>query len=796
MLRNYLKTALRNLRCQHRFTLLNIVGLTIGMTGGILIFLFVRHHLSTDRHHSKFNRIYRIVYDQHLPDGSIEYNPEAPWPMASALRSELPGEEQAAFLSMNQELTLSIDLPGQGVKRFLMHSGSAFAEPEWFGVFDFQWLAGNPETALSEPNTVVLTESSARRYFGALDPIGRRIRLNDTVDATVTGVLAEPVGATDLDLDVYISVATLPSLKPGYAAGDWSVLNSTDRVFVVLKDIRSFSNLETTLAGIAARSYGSDAGLSFHAQPLADVHFDVKRRGGVIRASMLWSLAALGVLLVLTACINFVNMATAQALRRGKEVGVRKILGSSRGQLTAQFLVETSLVAVSSLLAALLLTALLLPVFSSWAKTPLQFYFDTPTVLFLVLLIVIVIFLAGGYPSITLSGLLPVTALRGKLIGHTVGGLQLRQLLVGAQFVIGQVLMIGAIVVAAQMRYIQHADIGFQKENIVLVNLPPGRPALQQAFKNELRNYPSVKDVSISFLPLSTPGMYGGTFKFGNRDQDEKFVIRERFADADYLDTYGLKLIAGRNITPSDTIKEYVVNEALLRKLNIQDPQQIIGQSLQYYRSAIPLPIVGVVRDFHLQSVHEAVQPCFIASSADLYRQASIRLSGQRIQQSLRQIEGVWQKFYPTQVFEATFLDENLARYYETEILISRLVDTATLVAILIGCLGLYGLMTFVVIQRTKEIGIRRVLGASAVSVVKLLADDFLRLVLMAFLVAAPIGWYLMNRWLEDFAYRIELEWWCFGAAGLSMTGVALVTVVSHSLKAALANPVKSLRSE
>lgn len=766
------------------------------MTGGILIFLFVRHHLSTDRHHSKFSRIYRIVYDQHLPDGSIEYNPEAPWPMASALRSELPGGEQAAFLSMNRELTLSIDLPGQRVKRFLMHSGSAFAEPEWFGVFDFRWLAGNPETALSEPNTVVLTESSARRYFGTLDPIGRRIRLNDTVDATVTGVLTEPVGATDLDLDVYISAATLPSLKPGYTAGDWSVLNSTDRVFVVLKDIRSFSNLETTLAGIAARSYGSDAGLSFHAQPLADVHFDVKRRGGVIRASMLWSLAALGVLLVLTACINFVNMATAQALRRGKEVGVRKILGSSREQLTIQFLVETSLIAVNSLLAALLLTALLLPVFSSWVKIPLQFYFDTPNVLFLVLLVVAVIFLAGGYPSFTLSGLLPVTALRGKLISRTVGGLPLRQLLVGVQFVIGQVLMIGAIVVAAQMRYIQHADIGFQKENIVLVNLPPGQPALQQAFKNELRNYPAVKDVSISFLPLSTPGMYGGTFKFANRDQDEKFVIRERFADADYLDTYGLKLIAGRNLTPSDTIKEYVVNEALLRKLNIQDPQQIIGQSLQYYRSAIPMPIVGVVRDFHLQSLHEAVQPCFIASSADLYRQAGIRLSGQRIQQSLRQIEGVWQKFYPTQVFEATFLDENLARYYETETLISRLVDTATLVAILIGCLGLYGLMTFVVIQRTKEIGIRRVLGASAISVVKLLADDFLRLVLIAFLVAAPIGWYLMNRWLEDFAYRIELEWWFFGAAGLSMTGVALVTVASHSMKAALANPVKSLRME
>lgn len=302
---------------------------------------------------------------------------------------------------------------------------------------------------------------------------------------------------------------------------------------------------------------------------------------------MLWSLSILGLLLVLTACINFINLATAQALRRGKEVGVRKTLGSSRGQLATQFLVETGLITLGSLLLALLLTALLLPLFSNWTKTPLKFYFDAQTVLFLVLLINSVILLAGGYPALVLSGLKPILALGGKLTNQAVGGLSLRQLLVGAQFVIGQLLLIGAIIVTAQMRYIQQADIGFQKENIVLVNLPVGQSSTPQAFKNELRNYPAIKDVSIGFLPPSTPGMYGGPFKFGNRAQEEKFVIRERFADSDYLNTYGLKLIAGRNLTPSDTIKEYIVNEALVRRLGIRDPQQIIGQTMQYYMSAV-----------------------------------------------------------------------------------------------------------------------------------------------------------------------------------------------------------------
>lgn len=797
MLQNYFKSALRNLRYQSRYTMLNAFGLAIGMTGGLLIFLFVRYHLSTDRHQSKFDRIYRIVYDMHLPDGSVEYNPEAPWPLANVLRTGMSYVQKAAFLSMNRELTVSVSLPGQATKRFLEHSGTAFAEPDWVTIFDYRWVAGNPKTALTQPNTIVLTQSWATRYFGNLNPVGQRVRLNDQVDATVTGLLADPAGVTDLNIGLFISAATLPTLKPGYKPDDWTMSNSTDRLFVVLNNPRSIPILESALADLTRKQSGNVVPvIQYQVQPLADVHFDVKRRGGVIRSSMLWTLGLVGVLLVLTACINFVNLATAQALRRGREVGVRKTLGSSRGQLVGQFLLETSLITLGALIVALLLTSLLLPLFSNWTQTPLTFPLDAPTSLFLSGLMGSVILLAGGYPSVVLSGLTPSLALRGKLTSQAVGGFSLRQLLVITQFVISQTLVIGAMVVTAQLRYIQTSDLGFQKDNVVLVKLPGGNASSRQAFKTEVLSYPDIKAVSVNFLPPSTPGMYGGSFKLGNKADWEKFIIRERFADTDYLDTYGLQLVAGRNLTPSDTIKEYVVNEALLRKLHIRDPRKIIGQTMQYYMSSVPLPIVGVVKDFHLQSLHEAVQPCFIAARADLYSQAGIRISGQNPGQSLQRIQQTWQRFYSSQVFEATLLNESLARYYDTETLISRLVNTFAVLAILIGCLGLYGLVTFVVIQRTKEIGVRKVLGASVTSLVALLTKDFLKLVGVALLIASPLAGYVMNRWLQDFAYRITIEWWVFALAGLLVVGIALLTVSFQSIKAALVNPVQSLRSE
>jgi putative ABC transport system permease protein len=799
MLRNYFKIAIRNLRSQRVYTLLNIVGLTIGMAGGLLIFLFIHYHLSTDHHHAKFDRIYRVVTDLHLADGSVEYGPEAPLPMAKVLRTAYSQVEQAAYVKMNRELTVSPHLSGQSTPiKFLEHKGTALVEAELFDILDYQWLRGNSKTALREPNTVVLTESWAKKYFGHTDPIGQTLSLNHVIDAKVTGILADPPKTTDLDISLFISLPTLSKLDSTYNQTDWGWLNSTDRVFVTLKNPQSVASVEAAMPALLKQHFGDNARYyQFHFQPLADVHFDVKRVvGGIVRPSLLWSLGLVGLFLVLTACINFVNLATAQAVRRGKEVGIRKTLGSTRWQLIRQFLLETALITLTATGLSILLVAIALPLFNQWLSIYLSLNLSRQTFMFILLLIGAVIILAGGYPSAVLSGFSPWAALKGTLPVGATGNYSLRQALIVVQFVICQALIVGALVVATQVRYMRQANLGFNKDNVVLVTLPDRQKSHRDAFKNELMQFPDIKSISASRNTPSSRLLYGGSFKLDDKADWEPGPIRERLADANYLKTYGLQLVAGRNIVPSDTIQEYLVNEALLKQLNIRDPQQILGRKMQYYLSPIPLPIVGVVKDFHLRSLHDEIQSCFIASYSPYFTQAGIRISGQNSVQTIQHIRQVWEKIYPDEVFEYKYLDEQLAAFYETENLIFRLVNTFTGIAILICCLGLYGLVSFVVVQRTKEIGVRKVLGASVTSIVRLLSKDFLKLVLIAIILASPLAWWVMNQWLRDFAYRIDIAWWVFALAGLLAIGIALLTISFQSVKAALMNPVKALRTE
>lgn len=350
--------------------------------------------------------------------------------------------------------------------------------------------------------------------------------------------------------------------------------------------------------------------------------------------------------------------------------------------------------------------------------------------------------------------------------------------------------------VANQIRYIQQADVGFRKDNVVVVTMPKGQPSTQEAFRQQLAQYIDIQSVSFSHRPPASDQQFGGSFKFNGNAEWSLFPIRDRLADANYLPTYGLRLVAGRNIMPSDTIREYLINETLLHKLGFRDPKQVLGKKLQYYLSSVPLPIVGVVSDFNEKSLREVIGPCFIASYADAYARAGIRVSGQNPAQTLQRIRQTWEKLYPNEVFEYVYLDEQLAKFYETENLIFRLVNIFTGIAILICCLGLYGLVSFVVVQRTKEIGVRKVLGASVASIVTLLSKDFLKLVAIAIILASPLAWWVMNQWLQDFAYKIDIEWWVFAIAGTLAIGIALLTVSFQSIKAALVNPVKSLRSE
>ena len=531
---------------------------------------------------------------------------------------------------------------------------------------------------------------------------------------------------TDTNLGLFISMATLKQFDPKNEVNTWWFLNSTNRVYATLKNPQAASSLEQSFPALAKKHYGVDAKVfQFHAQPLREIHTDIKRGGETIRASLIWSLGVIGVLLIVAACINFINLATAQALRRGKEVGVRKTLGSSRSQLIGQFLLETSLIVFAAAALALLLVAILLPFFADWVQVPLAFRLDGATTLFVGLLLASIVLIAGGYPAAVLSGVSPWAALKGKLTGTSGGSFTVRRVLVVSQFVVCQALIIGSLVVANQIRYIQRADLGFRKDNIVVVTMPVNQQVRLEAFKQKLAQYADIQSVSFSHRPPASDQMYGGSIKFNGSNEWSAFPVRERLADADYVPTYGLTLVAGRNIVQSDTIREYLVNESLAHQLGFSDSRQIIGKKLQYYHSPVPLPIVGVVKDFHQKSLREAIGPCLIASKADWYARAGIRITGQHPAQTLQRIRQTWQQIYPDEVFEYQFLDDQVAKFYDTENLIARLINAFTGIAILICCLGLYGLVLHIVGQRTKEIGIRKVLGASVASIVALLSPSF-----------------------------------------------------------------------
>jgi len=800
MLSNYLKIAWRNLRIQLSYTLLNTIGLTVGMAGSLLIFLFLRYHLSTDRHHANFDRIVRVSTDLYLEDGSVEYNAEGPPPLAKTLRTSYPQVEQAAFMLGFRDLTVSLRRPGNARPiRFMEHEGVGFVEPEWLDVLTYTWLRGNAETALRGPNQVVLTASWANRYFGTVNCIGRSITLDNKATVTVVGVVANSPGPTDTPLNMLVSLPAMYQIGVGAGMGnDWYSLNSTNRVYARLKSQSAIRDLQQLLPALSKKQYGESAPTyQFVVQPFADLHTDITRDPAhAIGSSLLWSLGLIGVLLIVVACINFVNLATALALRRSKEVGIRKTLGSSRKQLIWQFILETSLVVGLATGLGIILTALVLPTFIDWVQLPLALQFDKQTAFTVGLLFMTVLLLSGAYPAFILSGFSPWAALTGRGRTTSAGGLSLRRVLVVAQFTVCQVLLLGALTVTRQVRHIQQADLGFTKDNIVVVSLPYDQKIRHDAFKQKLLARAGVRSVSLSALPPATPAMNGGQVKFDGKSDWETFPVRDRLADADYLNTYGLHLLAGRTTTPGDTIRDYVINETLMHKLGFRKPEQILGRRLQHYLSAVPLPIVGVVRDFYQKSLRDEVSPCVIANHAAWYRKAGIRVSGQDLGQTLNQIEQAWQQVFPDEVFEYQFLDHEVASLYKTEMLIVRLIDAFAILIILIGCLGLYGLVSHVVVQRTREIGVRKVLGASVTSIVALLSKDFLKLVLIAIVIASPVAWWAMNRWLQGFAYKVDIEWWMFVGAGLLAVGIALLTVSFQSVKAALMNSVKSLRSE
>ena len=805
MIKNYLKIAWRNISRRKGYSLINICGLAVGISACLLLFTVVRYELSYDRYHPNYERIYRIVTQDSYSDG-IDYTPGIPFPAREAVRVSFPEFTTGTlFASYGSQVTVPETGPADTSpgKKFIEEIGFFFCDPEFFKVFHFTWLAGSP-TVLNQPNTTVLTQKMANKYFGDWKiAVGRFLKLDNAITVKIAGILQDPPANSDFPLGIVTSYVTAKSNPTiwGYNP-DWGNTTSNFQLYMLLSEHVSMANINKQLLQFSKKNYKQDLAskkTSF-LQPLSQLHFD-NRFGNfgdhTISKATLWTLSLIGVFIIIMACINFINLATAQAVGRSKEVGIRKVLGSDRLQLLGQVMGETFLIVLVAMAFAVILSTVGLPYIKHIASIEEQLsLINWQTVTFLAGVVIVVTLLAGLYPALVVSGFNPALALKNKINSATVGKASLRKGLVVTQFAISQVLIIGTIVAVSQMNYVHNAELGFNKEALLIINTNADSvvQSRQNAFKEKLLQMPGVQAVSFSSDVPSSDNNWAGNFAFDHRP-DEKFNIYRKAGDEDYFKTYGLEILVGRIFEKSDTAKEIVVNETVVKKLGAKNPSDVVGKEIRSGRSGWKT-IVGVVKDFNTNSLREDVKPLMLFQRKDRYGVTGIKLRSSNIPKTKTAIEAAWNQYFPEYAYTISYMDENIKRFYEQEDQMSLLYKIFAGIAIFISCLGLYGLVSYMAVQRTKEIGIRKVLGGTITHILWIFSREFLMLLIVAFLISVPVAWWLMNNWLQDFAFRVAMSPWIFIASIVISVVVAALTVGYRSMRAAVVNPVKSLRSE
>ena len=817
MLRSYLNIALRTLIRNRSFTVLNVLGLSVGVAAALLLFMAVRYELSFDNFHPDGDRIYRVVRKQVYANGNEDFTRGNPLPVVAALKVDIPQFEAIVpvFATLSPQITVLGSKPDtrNATNKFIEQHEGFLAGPEFFRLFSFRWLVGQP-AVLAQPNVVVLTERYAKKYFGdASRAVGQFLRINNKFIMRVGGVLANPPRNTSFPLNIVISYETKRRDFTGSfgmtSFSDWYSSSSNDQLFVRLPAHFTVAQADALLSTFSRKHYDGLREKRMHfLSPLADVHHD-ERFGGItaevlpVPRQRLWNMVLVGVVILLMACINFVNIALAMVTKRAKEVGIRKVLGSQKRQLIGQFLLETGLTVSAAVGLGVGLAYAALPLMSQLFSLPADpsLYFRPGILPGLLGLLVVLTALAGLYPALILSSFSPLAVFRNRVaLGWmrdiTLRGPSLRQGLIVVQFTVALVLIISMIINFRQMNFLSRMNLGFQKEGVFYFAMDTEYGQRNATLRDELLRIPGVSGITFSSDLPSSDSKWQSTFAFTDLSKDEDFTVSIKMADGDYCKTFGIPLVAGGSYATNDTVLKFVVNETLLKKLNIRNPASVIGRKLRI-GSEPPAEIVGVVRDFHTNSAREGgIQPLLIMPEKKFFLAGSVMLRSQNLTQTVGQIKTTYAKVFPEVAFLSKFYSETLAKYYEAEQQMGLLYRVFAGLAIFIACLGLFGLAAFTAEQRTKEIGVRKVLGASVASIVTLLSKDFLKLVLIAIVIASPIAWYAMNKWLQDFAYKIDIEWWVFALAGTLAVGIALLTVSFQSVKAALMNPVKSLRSE
>jgi putative ABC transport system permease protein len=812
MFKNYFKSAFRNLIRNRNYTIINIAGLAVGIAVCMMIFIIIQFQTSFDNFHSKKDRIYRVLTEYHHSDAA-NTGKDVPFPMPEGLKTTFAQIEQVApvWASHNDNLLIP-DNNGTTIKAFKEDKGVFFIGPSFFKMFDYPLLAGSYES-LKDPDNVLLTKEIAEKYFGDWETaLGKTIDLkaggslfsHATDVLKVSGILATIPANTDFQLKLVVAFGT--GITEDMSKNtDWQDRTNSDfGCYVLLPSNISVDNFNQQLRTYSQKIESPDNKDSHIIQPLSAVHYDTQTGDYSNKTisrqllNVLWLIAAF---ILLIACVNFINLSTTQSVNRAKEVSVRKVFGSNKSQLQIQFIIETFLIVISAVILASVITILALPYINQLLELPLSFNkLNNPAIiLFLLIVTIVVTALASFYPSVVLSRFSPVNALKSNLTANAAKGISLRRALVVFQFIIAQVLIIGTLIIIKQMNYFMDQPLGFDKDAII--NVPFRVDTVffrrEEHLKQQLLSLNGVQAVSFSFnTPVEDADDIWSTFKFDHAIKDADFKAITKFADEEYVPAYKLQLIAGRNLQPSGMTREFLVNESLMKSLGIKNPDEILNKEISMWGDRIKCPVVGVLKDFNDRSFRHYPAPLLITTNRTMYSQATIKLETKNISATLHSVKTIWEQTLPNFVYEYTFLDDKIAGFYKQESQLAQLYEIFAAIAIFLSCLGLYGLALFMAVQRTKEVGIRKVFGASADKIVYLFSKEFIMLIAVAFAIAAPIAWYFMHNWMQNYAYRIIISWWLFAAGGFVAMIIALATISFQAIKAAFANPVNSLRSQ
>jgi len=814
MLRNYFKIAWRNLAKHKVFSIINIIGLTIGLSASFVIGLIIYYDSTFDTFHKDSDRIYRVVTDFKTNEGPF-YNSGVSLALKEAIKDNSNFDLVSDFYI---ERPMKVENKDLGLE-FKLPNFVIYTDDNYFKLFDYNFLAGNKDNVLSSPNNVVLTNERASSYFPKMKPseiVGKTLVYNDSITATVTGIVENFKGRTNFVFQEFLSSPTIlqTRLKDNFIEKNWNNTNSNSQLFIKLSKggniasvLASFNDLSNEHRDEDSKKFGDER--FFNLQPLNDIHFNEDYgiydwSKGQSSKALLTNLALVALFLLLLGCINFINLNTAQATQRAKEIGIRKTLGSSKKQLIAQFMGETFILVLFSALISLLLSKWLISVFSDFVPEGLSFeLFKSPILIIsILLLLLLVTFMSGLYPAFILSRLKTVSVLKSNLVMGE-GKVKLRKFLTVFQFSIAQVFIIGTLLVGKQINFLLNKDMGFKTEAILSTRSPISNQdfSKKKVYAELLKAMPEIRKVSLGAAPPASMSSSSSNVTYIDNEKEINSELQFIYGDTNYVDVFGLNILAGR-VQRNDTVKELVINETYRKFLGIKTPQDAVGKTIIYGDENVA--IVGVMSDFNQRSLKSNIKPMALRgdwnrSRFTTFNNIHIALhdkSSNKLKETMTKIESAYKTVYLGEDFRANFFDESIQRFYTRELKISKLLNWATGLSILISCLGLLGLVIYTTERRVKEIGVRKVLGATLLQINILLCKEFIILVAIAFIIAAPIAWYGINNWLLDFAYRTNISIWIFLLSGVAMICFALLVMSIKTLQAANANPTKSLKTE